>query len=277
MEDLCPSCRTGRLGAFRFCRSCGFDFDTLGADSGAPFGRSLPGAVEGDAIATSGEGRFPARGLLALAFVVLVGVAGLSSDGMPSSGSPSSASSTAHATPHPEKPVAAAPAATPGGTLSATAKLAAGPRGTTTKAKVVRVIDGATILVAFGGKRYDVRYLGVDTPATVARQASTANEALVAGKTVILEADVSEADRSGRLLRYVWLHDGSAWTLVNLELVRRGFARFATDPRVKKYAEDFVVAEREARAHHLGLWGPVPKVKPTPRATPKPSKPAGGP
>ena len=28
---FCPSCGTARTGSFRFCRSCGFDFDTLGA------------------------------------------------------------------------------------------------------------------------------------------------------------------------------------------------------------------------------------------------------
>ena len=31
-------------------------------------------------------------------------------------------------------------------------------------------------------------------------------------------------NNGGRLLRYVWLHQGSTWTLVNLELVRLGFA-----------------------------------------------------
>ena len=188
-------------------------------------------------------------------------------------GSPSSASSTANATPQTEKQVAAPPAATPRGPRSATAKLAAGPSGKTTKAKVVQVIDGDAILVAFGGQRYEVRYLGMDTPATVGRRALAANKALVAGKTVILEADVSETDRSGRLLRYVWLQSGSTWTLVNLELVRRGFATVATHSPDKKYADGYVAAEAEARARHLGLWGPGPGANPTPKP-PKPQKPS---
>ena len=42
-----------------------------------------------------------------------------------------------------------------------------------------------------------------------------ANAALVAGATVLLESDVSDTDRFGRLLRYVWVEgdgDGSSST-----------------------------------------------------------------
>jgi hypothetical protein len=30
-STFCPKCGTRRVGAFRFCRSCGFDFDTVPA------------------------------------------------------------------------------------------------------------------------------------------------------------------------------------------------------------------------------------------------------
>jgi endonuclease YncB( thermonuclease family) len=273
VHDFCPRCRTERIGAFRYCLSCRFDFDTPGANTGAPLsGRSLAADVELRPLATTRERRFPARGLLALAFAVAVGVTGLSTDAMSNSGLPSSAFSSATATPQTGKQVAAAPAATPPVTRSATTNLLAGPSGKTTLARVVRAVDGDTILVTFGGKRYVVRYLGMDTPATVVRRASAANNALVAGKTVILEAGASDTDRSGRLLRYVWLHDGPTWTLVSLELVRRGFATVATHSPDRKYADAFLAAEREARARHLGFWGLAPKAKPTPRATAKPSK-----
>lgn len=79
--------------------------------------------------------------------------------------------------------------------------------------KVVRVIDGDTIEIE-GGDR--VRYIGIDTPETVdprkpvqcyGQEASNKNKELVEGKTVELEKDVSETDKYGRLLRYVWLGD----------------------------------------------------------------------
>ena len=76
------------------------------------------------------------------------------------------------------------------------------------------------------------------------------------GRTCVLEKDVSETDRYGRLLRYVWLYDGARWTLVDLELVAEGFAQVETDPPDVKYAGRFVAAERAARAAGLGLWGP---------------------
>jgi micrococcal nuclease len=76
---------------------------------------------------------------------------------------------------------------------------------------VLRVVDGDTIELRDGRL---LRYIGIDTrrPWTpgqpvggYAKQASDRNKALVEGKTVSLEKDVSETDRFGRLLRYVYL------------------------------------------------------------------------
>jgi endonuclease YncB( thermonuclease family) len=152
-----------------------------------------------------------------------------------------------------------------------------GPTGPTTEATVVRVTDGDTIVVAYGGSEYRVRYIGMDSPETtdpnspvewMGPQATAANEALVAGKTVILEKDVRETDDFGRLLRYVWLTNGTAWTLVNLELVRQGFASLATYPPDVKYVDLIRHAEFEARSASLGLWGAPP---PTPTLAPPPT------
>jgi micrococcal nuclease len=122
-----------------------------------------------------------------------------------------------------------------------------------------------------GGQDRRLRYIGMDTPETVkpgspvewmGPDASRANAALVEGRTVVLENDVSETDRFGRLLRYVWLADGDRWTLVDLELVVRGFAQVETDPPDVKYADRFVAAQRIARDAGIGLWGPPPSGAP---------------
>ncbi len=90
---------------------------------------------------------------------------------------------------------------------------------------------------------------------TGAAPAAAANAALVADRDVVLEKDVSETDRYGRLLRYVWLRDDAGWTMVGLELVRLGYANVLTYPPDVKYAAAFVAAGREAREAGRGLWG----------------------
>ena len=105
------------------------------------------------------------------------------------------------------------------------------PVGATEAARVVRVVDGDTLVIdrGFGNER--LRYIGMDAPESVkpdspvefmGREASAANAALVEGREIILERDVSETDQYDRLLRYAWLRDGDAWLMVNLELVAPG-------------------------------------------------------
>jgi micrococcal nuclease len=85
------------------------------------------------------------------------------------------------------------------------------PQGPTVEALVVDIVDGDTIKVEIGGTVYPLRYIGIDSPQVglpYADQATTADEQLVGGATVLLEKDVSETDRFDRLLRYVWLAHG---------------------------------------------------------------------
>lgn len=87
-----------------------------------------------------------------------------------------------------------------------------------TEARVTRVVDGDTIHVDIAGQDFPVRYIGMNTPETVAPdkpvecygpEASARNKQLVTGQTVELEKDISETDQYGRLLRFVWLPDTS--------------------------------------------------------------------
>lgn len=143
------------------------------------------------------------------------------------------------------------------------------------KAKVTKVIDGDTIEIE-GGQR--VRYIGIDTPETVhpskpvecyGKEASDENKELVLGKEVKLEKDVSETDKYGRLLRYVWLGD----MMVNEHLVREGYAQSSTYPPDVKYQDRFIEAQRKARGEKKGLWGEVCIVTPTPTKIPTPKPP----
>ncbi len=132
-------------------------------------------------------------------------------------------------------------------------------------APVRRVVDGDTIDVLIAGRAVRVRLIGIDTPEVAdprqpvecfGREASAKANELLAGQIVRLEADPSqgEQDRYGRLLRYVWLPDGR---LVNLELIRQGYAFEYTYDRPYKYQAVFKEAERDARAQQRGLWAPA--------------------
>jgi len=135
-------------------------------------------------------------------------------------------------------------------------------------AQVVRVIDGDTIEVSIGGELYKVRYIGIDTPETkdprkgvewMGPEAAAKNEELVGGKVVGLEKDVSETDKYGRLLRYVWVED----LMVNAALVWLGYAQVSTYQPDVKYTDFFLQLQREAREAGRGLWGPTPTPLPT--------------
>ena len=123
-----------------------------------------------------------------------------------------------------------------------------------TPAQVTQIVDGDTIDVTIDTVAYRVRYILMDTPergAPFYEEATAANRTLVLGQTVYLVKDVNETDRYGRLLRYVYLADG---TLVNAELVRQGYAVLATfPPDVAKEAE-IRAAQQAAVAASRGLW-----------------------
>ena len=150
-------------------------------------------------------------------------------------------------------------------------------------AVVTRVVDGDTIRVDINGTEFPVRYIGIDAPEPNAKDpavkkladaATRINATLVEGQEVFLERDVSETDRFDRLLRNVWLIDsGGSQVLVNLELVRLGFAKVTTFPPDEKYVGYLTTAEASAKAEQLGLWAPGS----TPASTSSPAAAAASP
>jgi micrococcal nuclease len=191
---------------------------------------------------------------------------------------------------------------TPADTPADTPTVAPPPNTPTTtpttlaEARVERVIDGDTLEVALDSKVERMRLIGVDAPETngppicFGPEATAKVEELIArsGGRVLLEKDVSETDRYGRLLRYVWLEHPDGGRMLNEEIVKEGFAQVSTYPSDVKYQAQFLAAEREAREGKRGLWGacggfgvllptptsvPAPTSLPTP-ATSKPTAPA---
>lgn len=129
---------------------------------------------------------------------------------------------------------------------------------------VSRYVDGDTIEVDMDGTHEKVRFIGIDTPEThkpntpvqcygPAAAAHTKAVISKAGGKVRLAADAlsGNRDRYNRLLRYVYLPDG---TLVNLLNIRDGYAFYYPYFPFTKKAE-FAAAQQQAQAANRGLWG----------------------
>ena len=118
--------------------------------------------------------------------------------------------------------------------------------------KVEKIIDGDTIDVSLDGKIARIRYFGVDTPERgdkCFREATDRNTQLV-GQNVLLLPDARTEDDFGRLLRYVFLADG---TSVDATLVAEGFGWAWT--RDGRYRDQIVQLEDDAEAADRGcLW-----------------------
>jgi micrococcal nuclease len=127
-------------------------------------------------------------------------------------------------------------------------------------ARVERVVDGDTFVVGIAGRHERIRLIGVDTPETVdpdrpvqpyGKEASNFAKHMLSGRTVRLVGDVEPRDRYGRLLAYVWLPDGTFW---NALLAAEGYAQLITIPPDVTYAGLFRRLVDEARSADRGLW-----------------------
>lgn len=127
--------------------------------------------------------------------------------------------------------------------------------------RVVSIADGDTIVVDMNGVKERIRLIGIDTPEKnhpekpvqcFAQAASAFTKKLIGTHDVRLEADPTNdnRDRYDRLLRYVYLPDG---TLVNYEVVAQGYG-FAYLGFPFQKQNDFKKAEDAARERSLGLW-----------------------
>ncbi len=132
----------------------------------------------------------------------------------------------------------------------------------TAKVPVIKVIDGDTIQVSINGKSETIRLIGIDTPETVdprkpvqcfGKEASDKAKSVLTGKSVVLESDPTqgERDKYQRLLRYVFLEDGTSF---NKFMISEGYAHEYTYNTPYKYQAEYKQAQKEAEANKVGLW-----------------------
>ena len=128
--------------------------------------------------------------------------------------------------------------------------------------RIHRVVDGDTFwLINAKGQKEKIRFIGIDAPEAknygkkvkqyYGKESTNFLTNYLKGKKVRLEYDVQRYDQYGRTLAYVYLEDG---TFLNEYLIKNGYAKVVTFPPNVKYHRQFVIAERYARQHQLGMW-----------------------
>ncbi len=128
--------------------------------------------------------------------------------------------------------------------------------------EVVEVIDGDTIGVNLGGEVETVRLIGIDTPEIASpynpkedcfgQEAAQYARELLEKQSVYLIKDPmqSNRDKYNRLLRYVFLEDG---TLINAKLIKDGYAfNYIYEPF--QFMKQFDYLEKQAKENRTGLW-----------------------
>jgi micrococcal nuclease len=148
-------------------------------------------------------------------------------------------------------------------------------QGTTTKQpgmySIDHFVDGDTIAVKMDNEVETIRFIGVDTPEThkpgtpvqcYGPAAAAYTKSQIGNGQVKLATDSlgTNRDRYGRLLRYVYLPDG---TNLNQQIVANGYGFYYPYFPFSK-SDEFKTAEQTAIQNHKGLWGachPTPSDK----------------
>jgi micrococcal nuclease len=138
--------------------------------------------------------------------------------------------------------------------------------------EVSRVIDGDTFECVLRDHEYRVRLVGVDTPELntygagssesepefYAEEAKVyAESVLNKGMTLYLVKDISETDKYGRLLRYVYIDLGDVGDVTlsfNHLLLIGGYADVMTISPDDTYSEVLTGARDEAKKSKIGMW-----------------------
>ncbi|MEY4669093.1 MAG: hypothetical protein RL518_1792 [Pseudomonadota bacterium] len=139
---------------------------------------------------------------------------------------------------------------------------------------VAYVIDGDTIAVRMDRSIEKVRLIGIDTPEShkndraalqaerskrdvktileFGRRAKDCLKSLLPkGTELRIEYDVQKRDKYGRLLGYVYRTDN---TMINEEMVIRGYAQLLTIPPNVRYTDRFKRALAKSQKEKRGLW-----------------------
>jgi len=124
------------------------------------------------------------------------------------------------------------------------------------QALVAKVRDGDTIELENGRV---VRLLGIDTPERgqpYYLESVSFSRERVENKIIDLEYGKYQDDKYGRILAYVWIDEGDKKIMLNLELVKEGWATVVVykDRAKLKYEDELLELEEKAKKERKGIW-----------------------
>lgn len=139
------------------------------------------------------------------------------------------------------------------------------PNNNLQEAKVVRVVDGDTLIAIVNGEEEKIRLIGIDTPESVHSNKEKNNEygtmasdytKSIVPEVIYLEYDEDPTDQYDRLLCYVWLYNdtSSMDNMLNARLLKDGYAFNKEYKPNVKYADDFEEICNTAENNNSGLW-----------------------
>jgi endonuclease YncB( thermonuclease family) len=115
---------------------------------------------------------------------------------------------------------------------------------------VTKIIDGDTLII---NSNHPVRMIGINAPEKgmyFYEEAKQNLEILILNREVRLERDISDRDKYGRLLRYIF--DGDYF--INYEMVKFGFANAYDYKPDTRYSDLLKEAEEYAKKNEKGIW-----------------------
>lgn len=124
--------------------------------------------------------------------------------------------------------------------------------------RVIKVHDGDTVTIVLNSRKEKVRLIGIDAPEIKQRPWGTRARKhlekllMASNRKVVLEFDVERRDKYGRPLCYIFTPDRK---MLNIQMVKDGYAVLFTIPPNIKYVDELRMAENEARQHRRGIWG----------------------
>lgn len=136
---------------------------------------------------------------------------------------------------------------------------------------VLKVIDGDTVNLNINNKKETIRLIGINSPETqdprkpvecFGKEASLKAKEVLTNKRVRVESDPTQGDKDkyNRLLRYIYLEDGTSF---NKLMIEEGYAFEYTYNIPYKYQTEFKKAQKDAELNKKGLWGDGACITPT--------------